>query len=400
MKHWFSALAVNICRLIVGAVYVASGLSKVLDPAGMEHKLMAYLRHWDVLTWTDGTAWLTAMVIALAAVEFMLGIWLLLGIRRKLTTRTITIVTLAFTLLTIYIYVNEPVPDCGCFGDAVKLTNGQTLLKNLVLLIFCVPPLLWPLKITRYIREQSQWMPSLYAAVFVVACGIYSSSYVPLVDFTNYVPGFNFTRAMEGELGEKAMEDAFNFAVVDTMGNDLTPEVVFDTGYTFLALSSRLDQADRSVSDRLTEFFDCAQENGDFRFFFLTSSGREEMEQWRDATGAEYEAYHTDEGVLDAAAKTNPAFLLLHGDTIVGKWTKNNLPALRDAQNKPIPVQKMVQKPQNTSQKLLKIVAWLFVPLIFFIFADGLAAGTVTLRRKRLKSLARARLKQKDTSEN
>ena len=398
MKHWLSAIVVNVCRLILGATFVAGGMTKVLDPAGMEHKLMAYLRNWDVLTWTDGTAWLTTMVISLATVECLLGIWLLLGIRRKLTTRVTTLLTLAFTALTVYIYVREPVPDCGCFGEAVKLTHGETLLKNIALLILCLPPLLQPLKIKRFIRKHTQWIPSLYAAIFVVACGIYSSNNGPLVDFTSYVPGYSFNAAMEGKFGEKGVADAFNFAVMDSTGSDITLQVTLDTGYTFLAIAPRLEFVDCSVSDRITEIHERAATTGDCRFFFLTSSGNDEISRWRDITGATYEIHHTDEGVLAAAAKTNPGLLLLHGDTIVGKWGKRNLPTLKDAQNSPVPVSKMAQKAQNTPQKLLKIIAWLFVPLIFIIFADGLAAGTVSLHRRSLKKLARSRLQQRSES--
>ncbi len=394
MRSRLATLAVNFCRIVVGATYVASGMSKVLDPAGMEHKMMAYLRQWDILTWTDGTAWLTAMVIALAAAEFMLGIWLLLGIRRRLTSILVTAATFVFTLLTIYIYVKEPVPDCGCFGDAVKLSHGQTLLKNIVLLLLCVPLVAAPLKIVRLIRERSQWMPSLYAAIFVVACGIYSSTYVPIVDFTSYVPGYSFNAAMEGKFGEKGIEDAFNFAVMDSKGNDITPEALLDTGYTFLAISPRLEQADHSVSDRISEIFNGSKAEG-YKFYFLTSSDSTAFAKWQDATGAEYTPYHTDEGVLAAAAKTNPGLLLLHGDTIIGKWGKHNLPVLTDEHNKDVPVTKLAQMPQNTPQKLLKIGAWMFIPMIFLIFADSLAAGTVTVRRWRLKRLARVRINSK-----
>lgn len=395
MKRWLSSLVVNICRFVLGTTFVASGMSKVLDPAGMEHKIAAYFRNWDFLTWTEGTAWLTAFVITLASVEFMVGIWLLIGMRPRLTTRLVTLITLCFTLFTVYIYIKEPVADCGCFGEAVKLSHGQTLLKNIVLLLLCLPPLLRPLKIIRFIRRGSQWMPSLYAAVFVVACGIYSSSYVPLVDFTSYVPGYSFNAAMEGKLGEKALVDAFNFAVLNTAGEDITPDVTLNEGYTFLVIATHLDRADRSMSDYITRLHDRAKQSDDFHFYFLTSSDEKAWESWQDATAAEYLPSHADEGVLDAAAKTNPGLLLLHADTIVGKWGKHNLPALKDTQNKPVSIQNLAQKPQNTTQKLLKIAAWLFFPMIFLIFADGLAAGTITLRRRSLKKLARARINQK-----
>ncbi len=395
MKARLVAIVVNSCRVLVGAVYVYSGLSKVFDPAGMEHKLMAYLRQWDILTWTDGTAWLTAMVVALATIEFMLGIWLLIGIRRKFTTKAVTMLTLLFTLLTIYIYIKEPVPDCGCFGDAVKLTHGETLMKNIVLLTLCLPLCFFPLKIAKLIRQRSGWLPSLYAVAFVIACGVYSSSKVPLVDFTSYVPGYSFNAAMEGKFGEKGVTDAFNFAVLDTAGNDITAEVLLDTGYTLLAIAPRLEFAEHGVSDQFEAWYERSKSEP-LRFYFLTSSGDSLREAWRDATGADYPMYHTDEGVLEAAAKSSPGMLLLYGDTIVGKWGKHNLPAVQDEQNEPVAMQNLRQKPQNQIEKQVKIGLWLFVPLFFLIFADGLVAGTVKLRRRSLKQLARTRVHSKD----
>ncbi|MBR1838220.1 MAG: DoxX family protein [Bacteroidaceae bacterium] len=387
-------LIVNIARLVLGATYVFSGLTKAVDPAGMEHKLMAYFRQWDILTWTADSLWLTAIVLLLATVEFMLGIWLLIGIRRRFTSFALAAITAVFTLLTIYIYIKEPVPDCGCFGDAIKLTNGQTLLKNIVLLTLTLPILLYSHAIYRLVRRSTQWLASLVSAVFIVACGIYSSSYVPLVDFTNYVPGFSFNSAMEGKLGEQALEDAFNFAVLDTAGNDITPDVTLSEGYTFLAIAQPLSSTDRSVSDRIAEIYRRAKQQGDCQFYFLTASDSAAFATWRDATDAPYVPHHTDEGVLHSAAKTNPGLLLLHNDTIVAKWGRHNLPNIVDAQNQPVALQKLEQKPQKPTRRLTKLLVALTIPLIFIIFADAIMAGTLTLRRKSLRRMAKQRTQQ------
>ncbi len=288
MKFRLQIILVNVCRLFVGITFVASGMAKTLDPAGMEHKLLAYLRSWNVFTWTEDTSWLTAMVLTLATIEFLLGIWLLIGMRRRFTTICTALATLLFTLLTIYIYIVSPVPDCGCFGDAIKLSHGETLLKNIVLLALCIPLVVWPLKIIPLLRRKSYWLPSLYAVAFVLACGIYSSNRIPLVDFTSYVPGYAFTAAMEGQYGEKGIEDAFNFAVLDTASNDITPDVIQAQGYTFLVLSANLDQADYSVSDRINEIYRRSQEIADCRFFFLTASDSAAFARWKDRAAAEY----------------------------------------------------------------------------------------------------------------
>ncbi|MBP3228034.1 MAG: DoxX family protein [Bacteroidaceae bacterium] len=391
MKRFLTSLAVNVCRTVLGLVFTASGLSKAVDPAGMEHKVSAYLDNWGVLTWTAGTAWLTVAVIALALAEFMLGIALLLGAWRKTVTRLVALATLAFTALTVYIYAREPVADCGCFGEALRLSNGETLAKNVVLCLLCLPPLLRPLAVTPLARRGARGLALLYAAAFLVAVAVRSSVYMPVADFTSYVPGYNFERAMAGELGDKAMEDAFNFAVIDTAGNDVTFDLLADTGYTFVAVIPRLERADRGVSDRIAQLHRQSLRGG-FGFAALTSSATEARRVWADATGAEYAFCHTDEGVLEAAARTSPGLLLLHGGTIVGKWGRIGLAQLLTDADGNVSPPKLAQPPYNLGQRLLKIAAWLFIPLIFLIFADKLAAGAVKLRRVSLRRIARSRM--------
>ena len=165
---------------------------------GMEHKLEAYCNH---LRWNlpAGSIYLDTAAIVLALVEFTLGVYLLLGMRKRLTAIGTFVFMLVMTVVTIYIYLYSPVPDCGCFGDAILLTNGQTLAKNIVLLACAVLLLFAGQHSLRIISKHTQWLLSLYALVYMIGVALYSLHYLPLVDFTGYDLGTKVEEAMRGE---------------------------------------------------------------------------------------------------------------------------------------------------------------------------------------------------------
>ena len=125
--HW-------CCRLLLAATFIFSGFVKVADPMGMTHKLYAYAVALH-LPMEDSSLLLQVASAAIGCVEFALGMYVWLGVNRRLTAWGSSLIMFVFTLLTLWTYVSHPVPDCGCFGDAVHLTDGQTLAKNVVLLL-------------------------------------------------------------------------------------------------------------------------------------------------------------------------------------------------------------------------------------------------------------------------
>ena len=136
-------IVVNVCRLVLAAVFVFSGYVKAIDPLGTQYKLHDYAEAagqfsiFGVQFSFSSLApdWLTlGASVALSAAEFCLGIFLLFAIQRRLVSRLTLAFMVVMTLVTLWLYIADPIEDCGCFGDALKLSNGQTLLKNLVLL--------------------------------------------------------------------------------------------------------------------------------------------------------------------------------------------------------------------------------------------------------------------------
>ena len=125
-------IAVNACRLLLAVVFIFSGFVKADDPNGTVYKLQDYLAALG-MTSVPELALLVASV-GLSFVEFTMGISLLFGISRRPTARLSAAFMTVMTILTAYIFIFNPIEDCGCFGDAVVLTNGQTFAKNIILL--------------------------------------------------------------------------------------------------------------------------------------------------------------------------------------------------------------------------------------------------------------------------
>ncbi len=147
---------------MLGGTFLFSGFVKVADPMGMVHKLHAYAEVLK-LPFSDFSLMLKVISVGLGTLEFVLGVYLLLRLRRRFATRATLAFMSVFTLLTAWIYVENPVSDCGCFGDALILTNGQTLAKNVVLLAAAVYMVFTPVRLRRVISERNGWLLSIYS---------------------------------------------------------------------------------------------------------------------------------------------------------------------------------------------------------------------------------------------
>ena len=154
-------IIVNLCRLVLALTFIVSGYVKSIDPLGTQYKLQDYLAAIDMAGIVSPWVTLIASVL-LSAVEFSLGIFMLFAIRRLIVSRLVLLMMTVMTLLTVWIYFADPVKDCGCFGDAFVLTNGETLLKNIVL-IACAAIVAWrPGKMLRLISKSNQWIVMNY----------------------------------------------------------------------------------------------------------------------------------------------------------------------------------------------------------------------------------------------
>ena len=373
--------AVNICRIILAVTFILSGFVKAVDPLGTQYKIHDYLAAMGLAQYAPDILTLAASVL-LSTVEFILGICLLFAIRRRLVSRIVLWVMIAMTLITLWLAWTDPIHDCGCFGDALVLTNWQTLWKNVVLLIAAIIVWKWPILQPRLISASNQWIVVNYSVVFILFFIAGRSLYtLPQFDFRPYHIGANlregWQRMMDGE--ESPYSDFFIERADD--GEDITEQVLNDEGYTFLLVAPHLEQADDSRLDQVNLMYEYCQDNG-YPFYCLTASTEKAINRWCEMTGAEYPFCQTDDITLKTVIRSNPGLLLLKDGTVIRKWSHNALPSEEEL-TKPLEESALGRQPGNsTTSKILWILTWFVLPLLVLTLADRLWAWTKWLRRK------------------
>ena len=415
--------AVNVCRFVLAATFIFSGYVKAIDPLGTLYKLKDYAAAMSLNGLLPDWV-LVGVAIALGALEFALGVFMLFAVRRHVVSRITLAFMAAMTVLTLWIFVADPVKDCGCFGDALKLTNGETLLKNIVLAA-CAALVAWrPADMARFISRSNQWIVRYYTVAYIVITSVYCLYTLPIFDFRPYHVGTNIKQDMEipegaeqpefestfllrknGETREFTLDNYpdstweyvdtrtvqtkkgyeppihdFALTTCDT-GEDITEQVLTKKGYTFLLVSPRLAVADDSNFGDIDQIYEYAEENG-ADFYCVTASANDEIERWRDLTGAEYQFCNADETTLKTMIRSNPGLMLLKDGTIIDKWSHNTLPQTDDLT---APLQQLtIGKAQNdsTTERLLIVLLTFFLPLSALTLADRLWAWSKWIRNK------------------
>lgn len=391
MKNKLLWIVVNMCRLVVSATFVFSGLVKLIDPHGTEYKIQDYLVALNLENWVGSGLFPLVLSMLLGITEFCLGIYLLFSIRRRLTISLMLLLMLFYTPLTLWLALTNAVTDCGCFGDALHLTNWQTFGKNLV--IFLMAALLWwkRRQLTRLISEPVQWLVSLfsifYGLVLMAVC-LYDE---PVIDFRPFHIGQHIPSAMEWPDDPEQLPEILDFGIepIPAVSSASVPsldELLADTSYTFLLTAPRMETADDANMDRINDVYDYAKAYG-YRFLCLTASSESAINRWRDLTGAEYDFAFTDELTLKTMARNNPALLLLCNGTIVGKWSHKTLPT-SDELTAPLERLPLIRDQfEDHSFMFLFLLLWYIVPLALLTFVDRIVACFLWLRRWRQRRL-------------
>ena len=374
--------AVNIARLLLALTFILSGFVKAVDPLGTQYKIHDYLAAIGLASIVPDFGTLASSVI-LSATEFLLGICLLFAIRRRLVSKILVVLMMVMTLLTLWLAIDDPVTDCGCFGDALVLTNWQTFWKNVVLLAAALIVWRYPLDMPRLISESNQWIVMNYSAFFILVIIAGRSLYtLPQFDFRPYHVGTNLREGWQRMMeGEDSPYTEFFIESTDE-GEDITEAVLGSQGYTFLLVAPHLENANDSQFDRLNSIYEYCLENG-YQFYCLTASTQRGIGRWQDITGAEYPFCNTDETTLKTVIRSNPGLLLLNDGVIIRKWSHNTLPSDEELGDR-LEGSPLGRLPNdNAAEKILWILTWFVLPLVLLTIADRLWAWSKWLRRKK-----------------
>ena len=204
-------LIASISRTLLGLVFIFSGVVKAIDPLGTVYKIEDYLKAFggfftELLPMAEVAAW------ALIILELLLGVCMVLNIRTQWTAWVSLLFYLVMTPLTLYIALTNPVSDCGCFGDAIVLTNWQTFWKNVVLIILAIILIV----LRKSVRELWQaWMEGVIAlATILLAIAFmgWTKNHLPIKDFRPYKIGNHIPTLME--YPEDAEQDQYEISLV------------------------------------------------------------------------------------------------------------------------------------------------------------------------------------------
>lgn len=369
IKNIISFWIVTVCRLCFAATFIVSGFVKAADPLGMLYKTNAYFSHWGH-PFEDNSTLLSVFVVALSTLEFMLGIYILLGIRKRTTTIVAFVTMLCMTALTAYIYIYNPVADCGCFGTALTLTNGQTLAKNIVLLTCAAILYKREHYLLRLISERNQWIVSLYSAAYIILLSIYSFHYLPVVDFTDFKEGTDLRNAYYTP-EEDTPPALINFSCITDKDELMTDSILQQHSRVYLLTIPNMKTADNGCADRINDIYDICRDSC-WGFYAITAYNTDSSDRnnWVDCTGASYPFLKADEDMIKSMVRSNPGLLLISNGVIDKKWSNNNLPDIES-----------VEQPEAASfwtahrYSLTLLLLWFVIPLSICIMSDRIWIG-------------------------
>ena len=200
--HKAIVLWTNISRFVLAAVFIFSGFIKANDPLGTVYKVQDYFEAWRLLDLAQGfLPYVIALVMGVF--EFVIGTYLLFGIRRRVAPMLSLLLMSFMTPLTLWLAIDNPISDCGCFGDALILSNWETFFKNLFLLVAAISVYKWNQCILKFVSNQMDWLIALYSTVFIILFSVYSLNNLPTFDFRPYHLGANIVEKMKVPEGKK-----------------------------------------------------------------------------------------------------------------------------------------------------------------------------------------------------
>ena len=410
-QHMAIGIITTVCRFVLAVVFIFSGFVKAIDPLGTQYKIQDYL---DAFGWTDVFPESIPFIAAalLGMLEFCLGVYLFFGIRRIIAPRAVVAVMAIMTPLTFWLALDNPVSDCGCFGDAVVLTNWETFGKNVVLLAMSLVVLKWRKRIFPLATTRFDWLIALYGFLYIFCMTIYCYRHLPIFDFRPYYVGADIRQGMEIPEGKEPTEFETRFVLqkdgvekeftlenypdstwtfVDSRtvvkkkgyeppihdfsmiryedGEDITEQVLADEGYTFLLVAHQLEQASDSRIDLINELYDYCLEYG-YAFYCLTSSSDEDILKWQEDTGAEYPFCLMDNITLKTMVRSNPGLILLKKGVVIHKWNVVDFPDEYQLSRslEELPLGEISQKP--FSNRLFGVFVWFAFPLFLMCMSD------------------------------
>ncbi|MBS9462980.1 DoxX family membrane protein [Flagellimonas sp. 389] len=353
-----------ISRIFVGILFIISGLIKLNDPVGFSFKLEEYFSQ-GVLDLPFLMPLALGISIFVVIVEVILGVLLLIGFKPKFTVWSLLLMIVFFTFLTFYSAYFNKVTDCGCFGDAVKLTPWESFAKDIILLVFILILFLGKKYIQPIFNTKINW---IIGGIALIACTLFANhvlNHLPSVDFRPYKIGANIQEGMSvPEDAAKAIyEYAWRFKVngddkivvtngeypqvdgefidvetteiqegyeppihdftIERDGQDMASEIL-EENKLVMVIAYDLAKSNTSVFSEVSKVTKIASGKG-YKVVGMSASSVDRANAIKEKFGLNFDFYFTDETALKTIVRSNPAVLVLERGTILQKVHYNDL---------------------------------------------------------------------------
>lgn len=355
-------LALLVVRVILGIVFIFSGFVKAIDPLGSSYKFTEYFHAMGgIFSSMAGFSYMLAIV--LSALELAIGLCYLLKIQIRIAATFALIFMLVMTPVTLWLAVKNPVTDCGCFGDALVISNWTTFYKNVVLFLLVIVTILFQSRFRSYFTPKSQnYIATVFLSIgFILS--VYCMRHLPLIDFLPYKVGVNIPNAMNipenapvdkyettfiyeknGKQKEFTLENypkadkswkfvdqktvlvmegykapIHDLSIVDENFQDITEQILYNPGSTYLLIMYNISEGSMDGAKAAESVYQKALKTG-ASFYAITASTDDEIQNLRSKTGVTYPFCKADPTTLKTIIRANPGIVLLKNGTIVGKW--------------------------------------------------------------------------------
>lgn len=358
-------LFINLSRIVVGILFIFSGLIKANDPLGLSYKMQEFFEVWNIHSLDSFTLVFSIIMIAF---EIVAGVAILLGWKMKLFSWLLLLLILFFTFLTGYAFLSDKIKECGCFGNCIPLTSGQSFTKDLVLLALIVFLFVNKKKIEPFLSNLNSQIILILTVIISFSFQWYVLQHLPLVDCLPYKVGVNIPEQMKVPAGaipdstvisfvyEKNgkqveftsdkfptdFDDSYkfikrydklirkgnaepsikDFSLITISGNDTTQELLQKPGYTIFVFAKEMPDSNPSWNKEFSAIF-TAKKMKNIPLYFITSNA-EQVEAYLGRSGFtvyDITILKCDATAIKTAARANPTLYLLKHGTVINKWS-------------------------------------------------------------------------------
>lgn len=364
-------ILLNFSRIFVGILFIISGIIKANDPSGFAYKLEEYFTVFGIEWFNSYSVFLSIFICGL---EILMGIALLIGFKANKNAWALLGLILFFTWLTGYSAITGKVTDCGCFGDALKLSPWQSFYKDLLLLFFISIIFIRRKSIQPFFHNGHTFKIMTIGTLVAFGFGIFTYSTLPLIDFLPYKVGNNIVELMK--IPEGAPKDIFetkmfyqkeglikeftsanypwedstwkwvetktalikegykapihDFKISDADGNEYTEDLLIDSNYSLWVISLNLNKSNKRKFLKAIDLALELEKSFGIKTIGITASTAYDTEYFRHDLNAAFPFYYCDGTVLKSMIRSNPGIILMKNGKVIMKWASINVPDIKE----------------------------------------------------------------------